>query len=119
MTINITLKVFMFLLFIFVCYASDGRCFNPAMFEKIPLVRLKDGSVVKTLTREVPLGCQAACSQTTACKSINIRQRTDGYFDCDLLSENRFTSGRELKPLEGSNYYEVTILTFQELYMLR
>ena len=111
MAVNITLNLFLLLLSIFGCYASDGRCFNPAIFEKIPLVHLKDGSIIQSIRKEIPLGCQTACSQTTACKSINIRQRTDGYFDCDLLSENKFTSGRELKPLEGSNYYEVSILT--------
>ena len=111
MTVNIALNLFLLLLSIFVCYASDGRCFKPAIFEKVPLVHLKDGSVVQSIMKEIPLGCQVACSQKTACKSMNIRQRTDGYFDCDLLSENKFTSGRALKPLEGSNYYEVSIST--------
>ena len=94
---------------------SGNRCFQPSLFQRVALVHLKGGSIVKSLTRDVPLGCQSACIQTTGCKSINMRKRSDEYFDCDLLSENKDTSGRELKPLKDSTYYEVRVSVFDEM----
>ena len=106
------LKVFALMLCMSICSASNGRCFKPAMFQRISLVHLTGGSVLKTLTKDHILSCQLACTQMAECKSINVRERTDGYFDCDLLSENKDTSGRELKPTQGSTYYEVSVDSF-------
>ena len=87
---------------------EETQCVKPSLFQKVPLVHLKDGTVAKSLEKTVILTCQSACSQISGCKSVNARARADGYFDCDLLSDNTATSGKTLEPLTDSTYYEVT-----------
>ena len=66
--------------------------------------------MVKSLTKEIILACESTCLQTSNCKSINVRKREDGYYDCNLLSENTATTGRVLEPLKDSTYYEVRVV---------
>ena len=89
---------------------EDVQCFKPALFRKEPLVHLKDGSIIKSLTKEIILACESTCSLTSNCKSVNVRKREDGYYDCDLLSENTATIGSVLEPLKDSTYYEVRVV---------
>ena len=109
----ITLATYLIVLHAVAVNPDEDRCIKPALFRKEPLVYLKDGSIVKSLTKEIILGCEWACSKTSSCKSVNVRKREDGYYDRDLLSENTVTPGRVLEPLKDSTYYEVCVVSLK------
>ena len=92
--------------------SHENRCFQPALFHKIPLVKLTGATSSATYQQETVLGCQAHCSKSKVCKSINVNERDDGYFDCDLLEHNKDSSGVTMTSVHGFVHFEVSILAF-------
>ena len=88
------------------------RCLNPALFKKFSLVKLTGATLSKTYERQTILDCQVYCSQSQVCKSINIKKRDDGYFDCELLEHNKDSSVSPLTMSSTHNWihFEVSIL---------
>ena len=88
--------------------SAETRCFQPALFHKIPLVKLTGGSSSANYHQETILGCQAHCSKSQVCKSINVNERDDGYFDCDLLQHTKDSSGVTMTSAHGYIHFEVS-----------
>ena len=88
---------------------SQERCFKSALFKKIPLVQLTGTTTSASYQKETVLDCQVRCSMSQGCKSINVKERDDGYFDCDLLEHNKDSSGITMTSSHGYIHYEVSI----------
>ena len=89
--------------------SHENHCFQPALFNKIPLVKLTGASSWASYQQETILGCQAHCSKSQVCKYINVKERSDGYFDCDLLEHSKDSSGVTMTSTHGYVHYEVSI----------
>lgn len=68
------------------------------------------GHVIKNITTDKPIKCQADCAELPTCMSINTRENEAGTTTCEMSKSSKVENPEDLKPRPGFQYQEVSRL---------